>query len=129
MAGGIEFASLTCNLANDVAMISDLRRSREVIVLFDADPDAYQKQLLLELNNSAGFLFFAVSGLERALASGAFIPSVCQINVFGGLPVVNSSAIQSPFDELTILEQAVENVPLGELPSIFFNHQRNQKST
>ncbi|MDD3147013.1 MAG: hypothetical protein PHD82_06910, partial [Candidatus Riflebacteria bacterium] len=70
-------------------------------------------------------MFMAVSGCSEALPAAAFVPRVVPVSVFCGLPHYLGNPLSSPFAELEFLEQALKDLEIDELPSIFLNHPRN----
>lgn len=79
----------------------------------------------LRATRSLKVLFMAISGLKEALPAGAFVPRAVPISVFCGLPHSLGNPVSSPLAELDFLEQALKDLEIDELPSIFFNHPRN----
>lgn len=75
--------------------------------------------------HSLKVLFMAISGAREALPTGAFVPRAVPISVFCGLPHYPGDPALSPLAELDFLEQAIKDLEIDELPSIFFNHPRN----
>ncbi len=74
-------------------------------------------------------LFLAVAGAREALPAKAFVPRVVPISAFCGMPHFQPGEDDSPLAELDFLEQALTDLEIDELPSIFFNHQRNLNRT
>lgn len=74
-------------------------------------------------------LFFALSGAREALPPQRYVPRVVPISAFCGMPHFQSDEDDSPLAELDFLKQALTDLDVDELPSIFFNHQRNLNRT
>lgn len=98
-----------------------------LLLLIPENPDHYHLELVRQLKNSRNFtcLFMALTGSHLALAPGQIIPKVCPISLFCGMPHFQTENSNNPLIELEFLEKAITDVPLNELPSIFFNHSRN----
>ncbi len=80
----------------------------------------------LRASRSFKTLFMAIAGAEEALPVGAWVPRSVPICAFCGLPHYTSRPDDSPLAELDFLELALKDLDIDELPSIFFNHSRNQ---
>ncbi len=99
-----------------------------VLLVIPQHADASVLDLVGRLKIARSFktLFMAVVGAREALPAGAWVPRSVPICAFCGLPHYNARPDDSPLAELDFLELALKDLDIDELPSIFFNHSRNQ---
>ncbi len=127
MNGGLSPVRLTLDVNEDLQTIETLSSRENCILLIASEPDSFTENLVRQLKCSKSIetLFMAISGADVAFPAGTMVPRVCPVSVFCGLPHLPVEAPGEVFAELRFLERATQNIPLGELPSIFANHQRN----
>lgn len=125
--GGLSPVRLTFDLNEDLQIIEALCSRENCLLLIASAPDSFAEKLVRQLKCSKGIetLFMAISGANVAFPPGTIVPKVCPVSVFCGLPHLPVEVPGEVFAELRFLERAMQNIPLGELPSIFSNHQRN----
>ncbi|OGK04962.1 MAG: hypothetical protein A2W80_01250 [Candidatus Riflebacteria bacterium GWC2_50_8] len=128
-ACGLEPVKLSGDTSQDFLCLENLVISKEtILLLLPENPDTNALDLVAKIKatHCLTSMFMAISGARAALRAGSLIPRVCAISVFCGMPHPVSATTQGPLTELEFLERAVADIPLNELPSIFFNHSRNQ---
>ncbi|PKL43022.1 MAG: hypothetical protein CVV41_11495 [Candidatus Riflebacteria bacterium HGW-Riflebacteria-1] len=125
---GLEPIKLSGDVNHDFLRIENLYTSKEtVLLLLPENPDQATLDLVNKIKATAHLtsLFMAIAGARTALRPDSLIPRACAISLFCGMPHPQSTMTQKPLAELEFLEKAVADIPLNELPSIFFNHSRN----
>lgn len=130
--GGLSPVRLTFDVNEDLPTIEALCSQENCLLLIACTPDSFAENLVSRLKSSRNIetLFMAISGANVAFPHGTIVPRVCPVSVFCGLPHISFVGEPgSTFAELKFLEHATQNIPLGELPSIFSNHQRNLDSS
>ncbi len=100
-----------------------------VVIARDADKNIEQLVRRLRATRSLQVLFMAISGAAEALPESAVVPRAVPVSVFCGLPHYAANVSDSAFAELDFLENAIKDLEIDELPSIFFNHRRNLGKT
>lgn len=126
---GLAPLHLTGSPEKNFLTVEHLAAAGENILLVIPQPaDASIFDLVGRLKVARSFktLFMAVAGAREALPSGAMVPRAVPISVFCGLPHYTSRPDDSTLAELDFLELALQDLDIDELPSIFFNHSRNQ---
>jgi len=125
--GGLSPIRLKGALSEDCTTVSSLAREENVVLIIPSCSDEFSISLVSEMRKILAdrILFLAIAGARESLPEGVFVPKACPISVFCGLPHMGKAQDNEPLAELHFLEQAISNVPLNELPSIFTNHQRN----
>ncbi len=100
-----------------------------VVISRTADCNIEELVRRLRATHSLRVLFMAISGAAGALPESAVVPRAVPVSVFCGLPHYAANAAGSAFAELDFLENAIKDLDIDELPSIFFNHRRNISKT
>lgn len=127
-ACGLEPAKLSGNTDHDFLSIEHLFNQKEAVLLLIPEvPDQSTLDLIAKIKATHYLisLFMAISGAKKALRPGSLIPKVYPVSVFCGMPHLQPASTQVPLVELELLEKALADIPLNELPSIFFNHSHN----
>lgn len=103
------------------------KAGENLLLVVPQTPSPETESLVANLRaiRSIQVMFMAVSGCSEALPAAAFVPRVVPVSVFCGLPHYLGNPLSSPFAELEFLEQALKDLEIDELPSIFLNHPRN----
>lgn len=103
----------------------------KLLVVIPRSADSSIEELIrrLRATRSLRVLFMAVSGAAEALPESAVVPRAVPVSVFCGLPHYAANVADSAFAELDFLENAIKDLEVDELPSIFFNHRRNLSKT
>lgn len=130
LSGALAPIRLSFDYEADLQTLAALGQHENCMLLVTPAVNSYTESLVagLKYQKSIEVLFMAVSGPQIALAAKTLIPKVCQISVFCAMPIIPDVSRSDTFAELEFLERATENIPLGELPSIFTNHKRNIKA-
>lgn len=100
-----------------------------VVISRAADDNIEELVCRLRAIRSLRVLFMAISGASEALPESAVVPRAVPVSVFCGLPHYSANVADSAFAELDFLENAIKDLDIDELPSIFFNHRRNLSKT
>jgi len=128
VGGGLDPQLLKRILAEDLSVTAELCRTENVVLMIPENIDDYSISLITELKKKFQnkMLFLAVSGAEKSLPKGSYVPKAFPITAFCGLPLISSAENKDPLAELRFLELVIKDVPLNELPSIFINHPNNK---
>lgn len=127
-ACGLKPIKLSGKTDQDFINIEHWIDQRETLLLMIPEfPEQNILELTAKLKSTPHLktLFMAISGAKLALKAGSMIPKACPVSVFCGMPHFHGINSQNPLCELDFLEMAITDIPLNELPSIFFNHSRN----
>jgi hypothetical protein len=127
-ACGLEPIKLSGNTDQDFISIEHLFNNKETVLLIIPEiPDQQVIELITKVKATHYLtsIFMAITGARLALRPGSLIPRVCPISVFCGMPHFTTENRPAALSELEFLERAIADIPLNELPSIFFNHSRN----
>jgi len=100
-----------------------------IVIPRSADGNIEELVRRLRATRSLRVLFMAISGAAEALPESAVVPRAVPVSVFCGLPHFTADVADSAFAELDFLENAIKDLEIDELPSIFFNHRRNLGKT
>lgn len=129
--GGLAPLRLIGNADHDFLAVEHLLEAGEKLILVIPDSaDAVSELLVarLKATHSLKVLFMAISGAREVLPDKAIVPRVLPVSVFCGLPHYRAAPGESSLAELDLLERALHNLAIDELPSIFPNHRRNINS-
>ncbi|MBU1107696.1 MAG: hypothetical protein KKB51_13575 [Candidatus Riflebacteria bacterium] len=127
-ACGLEPIKLSGDTDQDFLCLENLfSQKKTVLLMIPKAPDQSILSLVARVKAARHLtsLFMAISGVKEALSKGSLIPKVFPVSVFCGMPHAQPTSEQIPLSELEFLEKAVADIPLNELPSIFFNHSHN----
>ncbi len=125
---GLAPIRLSGNIDQDFLSLEHLFNHKEtILLLIPESPGDHVLELVarIKATHYLTSIFMAIAGARLALRAGSMIPRVYPISVFCGMPHFRSDRPAAPLSELEFLERAIADVPLNELPSIFFNHSRN----
>lgn len=131
MRGGLAPLKLSGDADHDFLAIEHLLEAGEKLILLLPVSASSTTELLvakLKATHSLKVMFMAISGAGEALPEGAIVPAAVPVSVFCGLPHYCAAPGESTLAELDLLERALHNLAIDELPSIFANHQRNIRS-
>ncbi len=132
VSSGLAPLRLSGSVDQNFLMLEHMAEAGEkllVVIPGSADSNIEELVCRLRATRSLRVLFMAISGADGALPESAVVPRAVPVSVFCGLPHYAANVAESAFAELDFLENAIKDLEIDELPSIFFNHRRNLSKT